>query len=144
MKIRSLHIEEYKVFKGFDIDFLDLEDKPLPIVVLAGVNGSGKTTLLEYVYNPTLEDKNFIKIEIIRKFGEMDEFIEDDITEYIEEKKILFSLDLDNLDNYKQNIIYFSVGQDNIINIKETIRQKYIDRAFEIDKPSEALKELQN
>jgi len=144
MKIRSLHIEEYKAFKGFDIDFLDLEDKPLPIVVLAGVNGSGKTTLLEYVYNPTLEDKNFIKIEIIRKFGEMDEFIEDDITEYIEEKKILFSLDLDNLDNYKQNIIYFSVGQDNIINIKETIRQKYIDRAFEIDKPSEALKELQN
>ena len=46
-RLRSLHIEDYKMFKDFDIDFVDSDGKPLPIVVLAGVNGSGKTTLLE-------------------------------------------------------------------------------------------------
>jgi len=51
MKLRKLHIEDYKMFKDFDIDFLDENDEALPIVVLAGVNGSGKTTLLEYIKN---------------------------------------------------------------------------------------------
>ena len=51
MKLRKLHIEDYKMFKDFDIDFLDENDEALPIVVLAGVNGSGKTTILEYIYN---------------------------------------------------------------------------------------------
>ena len=50
MKLRNLHIEDYKMFKDFDISFVDENDKPLPIVVLAGVNGSGKTSLLEYIY----------------------------------------------------------------------------------------------
>ncbi|MFK5975864.1 MAG: AAA family ATPase [Sulfurovum sp.] len=56
MKLRSLHIEDYKLFKDFDIDFLDLDDKPLPIVVLAGVNGSGKSTLLEFITKEYKED----------------------------------------------------------------------------------------
>jgi len=47
MKLRKLHIENYKMFKDFDISFVDDNDEALPIVVLAGVNGSGKTTLLE-------------------------------------------------------------------------------------------------
>ncbi|CAA6802785.1 MAG: Putative ATP-binding protein [uncultured Sulfurovum sp.] len=51
MKLRNLHIEDYKMFKDFDISFVDENDEALPIVVLAGVNGSGKTTLLEYIYN---------------------------------------------------------------------------------------------
>jgi len=68
MKLRKLHIEDYKMFKDFDIDFVDENDvdenkepRALPIVVLAGVNGSGKTTLLEYLYNPEqLSDIRFI------------------------------------------------------------------------------------
>ena len=51
MKLRNLHIENYKMFKDFDISFVDKNNEALPIVVLAGVNGSGKTSLLEYVYN---------------------------------------------------------------------------------------------
>ena len=51
MKLRKLHIEDYKMFKDFDISFVDENDEPLPIVVLAGVNGSGKTTLLEFLYS---------------------------------------------------------------------------------------------
>lgn len=50
MHINSLHIDKYKMFKDFDIEFVDKDDKPLPIVVIAGVNGSGKTTLLEYIF----------------------------------------------------------------------------------------------
>ena len=50
MKLRNLHIENYKMFKDFDISFVDENDKALPIIVLAGVNGSGKTTLLEYIH----------------------------------------------------------------------------------------------
>ena len=50
MKLRNLHIENYKMFKDFDISFVDENDEPLLIVVLAGINGSGKTTLLEYIY----------------------------------------------------------------------------------------------
>ena len=51
MKLRKLHIEDYKMFKDFDISFVDENDEVLPIVVLAGVNGSGKTTLLEFMAN---------------------------------------------------------------------------------------------
>ncbi len=58
MKLRSLHIEDYKVFKDFDIDFVDKEDNPLPIVVLAGVNGSGKTTLFEFIVEFFEYEKN--------------------------------------------------------------------------------------
>ena len=49
MKLRKLHIENYKMFKDFDISFVDENDKALPIVVLAGINGTGKTTLLESI-----------------------------------------------------------------------------------------------
>jgi len=49
MKLRKLHIEDYKMFKDFDISFVDDNDEALPIVVLAGVNGSGKTSLLEFL-----------------------------------------------------------------------------------------------
>jgi len=142
MKLRKLHIENYKMFKDFDIDFVDKDNKPLPIIVLAGVNGSGKTTLLEYIDNSNLEDKSFINIEINRKTEPLDDFIKDDFGEYIKENIVLSKLN--NLNEYKQNIVYFQVAKDKIEDIKETIRQKYIDRAFEIDKPSEALKELQN
>ena len=49
MKIRKIHIENFKVFKDFDID-LTHNDKPLNLVVVAGINGSGKTTLLEFIF----------------------------------------------------------------------------------------------
>ena len=48
MKIRKIHIDEYKIFKNFDINFT-FNDKPLNLIVIAGINGSGKTTLLDYI-----------------------------------------------------------------------------------------------
>lgn len=48
MKIRKIHIEDYKIFKDFDIDFTH-SNQPLNIVILAGINGSGKSSLLEFI-----------------------------------------------------------------------------------------------
>lgn len=45
MKIRKIHIRDYKIFQDFDIDFTH-QNQALPLVVLIGINGSGKTTLL--------------------------------------------------------------------------------------------------
>ncbi len=50
MKLRKLHIDNYKILKELDMNFTDKGEKPLPIIVIAGINGSGKTTLLEYIY----------------------------------------------------------------------------------------------
>lgn len=50
MKIRKIHIENFKIFKDFDIDFTH-GSKPLNIVLLAGINGSGKSSLLEFIFD---------------------------------------------------------------------------------------------
>lgn len=49
MKIKQIHIADYKVFKDFTISFCGKDQKILDIVVLAGINGSGKSTLLDFV-----------------------------------------------------------------------------------------------
>ena len=49
MKIANIQIDGYKVFKYFNISFLDSDSKPLDLIVLAGINGSGKTTLFEFI-----------------------------------------------------------------------------------------------
>ncbi len=136
MKLRSLHIEDYKMFKDFDIDFVDSDGEPLPIVVLAGVNGSGKTTLLECLSGDDKEvvikkDISGSKLNIKTNTNPLITATEYNI------KKQQWEL-------HKSRFIYLPVGTDRIENIKQTIRQKYIDRAFEIDKPSEALQELQD
>lgn len=48
MKLKHLHIDDYKLFHDFDIDFCK-GDEPLGIVVITGVNGNGKSTLLDYI-----------------------------------------------------------------------------------------------
>jgi predicted ATP-binding protein involved in virulence len=47
MKIRKLHLQNYKVFDDAEFDFTDSEGKTLDTIVLAGANGCGKTTVLE-------------------------------------------------------------------------------------------------
>ena len=49
MKIRKLHIKNYKVFDDLELDFTDANGDTLDKIVLAGVNGCGKTTILEII-----------------------------------------------------------------------------------------------
>lgn len=48
MKIKNIHIKEYKGLENLDLNF-ESEGKVLDLVVLAGINGSGKTRVLESV-----------------------------------------------------------------------------------------------
>lgn len=48
MKLKHIHIDAYKVFHDFDIDFCH-EGKIQSLIVITGVNGNGKTTLLRDV-----------------------------------------------------------------------------------------------
>jgi len=61
LKLKKLYIKNYKIFNNFEINFTDINDNPLPIVVVAGINGTGKTTLLEYIYK---QEKNVIYLPI--------------------------------------------------------------------------------
>lgn len=48
MKIKNLHIKEFKGLRDIFINF-EKNDEPLDLVVLAGSNGSGKTRILESI-----------------------------------------------------------------------------------------------
>jgi len=152
MKLKSLHIEDYKLFKDFDIDFLGSNNKPLPIVVLAGVNGSGKTTLFES-----------LSIEHIRKQerfiadipdGNDDEvdvslnILNDDESEWYREYRFqkqreheYAGVSLSNYD-YLNNIIYLSTDTT-IKNIKDLMPEYLKKMVWDEDiKASEAFERV--
>lgn len=52
MKLKHIHIDKYKVFQDFDIDFHS-GDKPQNLIVITGVNGNGKTTLFRDIISGT-------------------------------------------------------------------------------------------
>jgi len=162
MKLRKLHIDNYKMFKDFDIDFMDKDEKPLPIVVIAGINGSGKTTLLEYIfrdnilnigpfytdYNNYIEfvHNNEIKIlnnEARKKKKEIDDYLKviskkNGIASISYDDKGLFLYDLD------KYITYIRATDDNIADIKKNILEYYRRKSRELDSHSKALKEIQS
>jgi len=138
MKLRSLHIEDYKLFKDFNIDFLDSDDKPLPIVILAGVNGSGKTTLLEYIDNfvAYLESK---RVPLGSDFIEFNARIHQE-KGLVPANQIPFTNHTININNfkeypfnnfkeyreiYKEDIVYFPVNKNNMLDLKESILRRY-------------------
>jgi len=122
VQLRKLHINDYKMFKNFDMSFVDKDDNPLPIIVLAGVNGSGKTTLLEYVYDymKYLETRraflgsNFI--EIVARIKKP--HTHNGLVPTYETPLTIHTIQRDNfteyIDIYKQNIIYIPAGIDDI------------------------------
>ena len=48
MKIKNLHIKEFKGLRDISINF-EKNGKPLDLVILAGSNGSGKNRILESI-----------------------------------------------------------------------------------------------
>ena len=146
MKLRSLHIEDYKIFKDFDIDFLDSNNNPLDVVVLAGVNGSGKTTLFEFIINYFQYEKNKLIAESQGKtFGlgggySFGSLIKTDFIDTIKNDSV--SKIMTKMIN-KNNIIYLSAGQDNILDVKESIFEHYRRLSREYSH-KEALKDIQD
>ncbi len=58
MKIRKLHLKNYKVFDDLELDFTDKNGETLNEIVIAGVNGSGKTTVLEFIRDTLTKKPN--------------------------------------------------------------------------------------
>jgi len=152
LKIREVSIAKYKIFKDFKIDFTDENDKPLPIIVVAGINGSGKTTLLEYIkqftdivndsdrsyitlerYDKKLKD---IKIEELRFYNLWN------IKKESKEESFLSKL-------FKEKTVYFSTGTD--INdlkvflaeyVKETMHKENLRPSDVFDKIREQIDKI--
>ena len=89
MKIKKLYIDNYKMFKKFEINFTDKDDNALPIIVLAGVNGSGKTTIFEYL---AFESEEFIDNLIYFSTNKGLEDIKEFLPKYIE--KMVYEEDI--------------------------------------------------
>lgn len=66
MKLKHIHIDKYKVFKDFDIDFCH-NGIPQKMIIIAGINGSGKTTLLKDVIMDAEKYSSFCNVEFERE-----------------------------------------------------------------------------
>ena len=117
MKIRKLHIKNYKVFDDLELDFTDANGHTLDKIVLAGVNGCGKTTILEIIkkmYDGTLDyefnnlkrslidvELEFSKDETITLQGAIKFLLEEKVIEIknINEQQLIFSIPLINETN---------------------------------------------
>ncbi|CAA6810854.1 MAG: Putative ATP-binding protein [uncultured Sulfurovum sp.] len=128
MKLRNLHIENYKMFKDFDIDFLDENDKPLDIVVLAGVNGSGKTSLLEYL----IDNPNDIETTEIKE-----NILDDGLFRHIAIRH--------NENQMKSNFVYFFSGIDDTKKVADEFVKTFYFFLKEKDyRPSEVKEHFDN
>ena len=73
MKIKNLHIKEFKGLRDISINF-EKNDEPLDLVVLAGSNGSGKTRVLDSILDYFQKIVNHIENEnVAGVFFETDE-----------------------------------------------------------------------
>jgi len=135
MKIRKIHIENYKLFQNIDIDFTN-NGKSQNFIIIAGINGSGKTTLLkDMIYNSlinkTINKGSSIEIEYNKKNVVIDY---NSLQLNASEKKISQDFGLLPLEN---KIFFYEGGlSDNKQNVKNIII-KYIDSLiYEQDKKS--------
>lgn len=81
MKLKHLHIDSYKLFHDFDMDFC-ADDTPLSIVVIAGVNGNGKSTLLKYLLPTNFSSSHTGKVSVSTDRGDESFQIPPSIGEY--------------------------------------------------------------
>ena len=72
MKIKNLHIKEFKGLRDISINF-EKNDEPLDLVVLAGSNGSGKTRILESIKDYF---ESYIDIQEIKIINNLQIFFE--------------------------------------------------------------------
>ena len=111
MKIKNLHIKEFKGLRDISINF-EKNDEPLDLVVLAGSNGSGKTRVLEsilkYFQNYLIYKQNNIEAGIF----------------YEEKEKNCIS----NFQSFFYELEYFSYCEAN-----DSLREKHIEIKNKLD-----------
>ncbi|CAA6820062.1 MAG: Putative ATP-binding protein [uncultured Sulfurovum sp.] len=143
MKLRKLHIEDYKMFKDFDISFVDENDEVLPIVVLAGVNGSGKTTLLDSL-GKTKKERHPLKLE---NYTTIEVRENDNIEFTYDNLKQDLNLDVPNkfFMLYADSIVYFSAGIDDTKKVADEFVKTFYFFLKEKDyRPSEVKEHFHN
>ena len=65
MKIKKIHVENYKTYQFLDLDLEVTDDRP--IILIGGGNGCGKTTLFDAIYHALYG----LKIKDARQFEEL-------------------------------------------------------------------------
>lgn len=161
IKIRQLYISQHKMFKEFEINFIDKNNKPLPIVVIVGNNGTGKTTLLEYIFKNHLlnigafyaDNKDFIKLEknneikLLNNEAKKKRKEIDDYSKRISEINGTFGISFDEKELYlfdlDKEVVYIKALENDIIKeIKKNILEFYRKESRELDSYSEALDKI--
>ena len=104
MKIKNLHIKEFKGLRDISINF-EKNDKPLDLIVLAGSNGSGKTRILESIKDYF---ESYIDIQAIKIINNLQIFFEKEEKECIDkigsEKYFYSTLKYFSLNDKKENL----------------------------------------
>ncbi len=104
MKIKNLHIKEFKGLRDISINF-EKNDEPLDLVVLAGSNGSGKTRILESIKDYF---ESYIDIQEIKIINNLQIFFEKEEKECIDkigsEKYFYSNLKYFSLNDKKENL----------------------------------------
>jgi predicted ATPase len=137
MKLKHIHIDSYKVFRDFDIDFCkDSSSLPENIIVLAGVNGMGKTTLLEEV----IGDKSYIKGRLLLFYDDLNKV---DLS--ITQRKVAHPGNTPYWDRVAAAILFFPAAEISL-NQLESYVQSYVNKlVFEEGKTStEAYRNIQS
>ena len=123
MKIKNLHIKEFKGLRDISINF-EKNDKPLDLVVLAGSNGSGKTRILESIKDYF---ESYIDIQAIKIINNLQIFFEKEEKECIDkigsEKYFYSALKYFSLNDKKENLndSSYSVIKKNLLILPKII-----------------------
>jgi len=129
LKLKEITITNYKLFENFKINFVDNQDNPLPLIVIAGINGTGKTTLLEAIYS--FRKRCFTKLDDIFMSalddGEKRSCIKEINLSVGNESGKMSTQTIFDYSEYK--IIYFPANE-NLQNIKEFLPQYLFQKIF--------------
>jgi len=136
VKLKELSIDNYKILKHFKISFCDKDDKPLPMVILAGINGSGKTAILESIFG--IKKINGLKLKVLQN----------NVEKYFDSDSSGLSIDKEGVksfwynDEIKNHILFFSYFID-LTNIKNFLPEYIQKLVFEYDvKASEVYQKI--
>jgi len=134
MKIRKIHLKNYKMFNDVTLDFTDSNGETLDTIVIAGINGSGKTSLLQLLQKLFSESLNLFKVgSLLHKYEEKNALICDEV-----------ELDLDISNDEKSRLI--SLAHKNRYEVIPALKteKRYIKLLYKLEKTEKGFVIRQN